>query len=93
MEESNVVCEKERKQKSKGKGKEKATKKKSADFNWKKRSDSKLKQPCALEPEVTIYLSTKHHTPFDIFPAVTDIENQDVMSRSRFKEILQNFHF
>ena len=48
MEESNVVCEKERKQKSKGKGKEKATKKKSAEFNWKKRPDSKLKQPCSL---------------------------------------------
>ena len=35
MEESNVVCEKESKQKSRRKGKEKATKKKSADFNWK----------------------------------------------------------
>ena len=75
MEESNVVCEKESKQKSKRKGKEKATKKKSVDFNWKKRPDSKLKQPCALEAEVTIDPLPEHRTPFDIFSAVTDIEN------------------
>ena len=50
MEESNVLCEKESKQKSKTKGKGKGkTKKKSVEFNWKKRPDSKLKQPCALE--------------------------------------------
>ena len=75
MGESNVVCEKESKQKSKRKGKEKATKRKSVDFNWKKRPDSKLKQPCALEAEVTIDPLPKPHTPFDIFSAVTDIEN------------------
>ena len=75
MEESNVVCEKESKQKSKRKGKEKATKKKSVDFNWKKRPDSKLKQPCALEAEVTVDPLPEHHTPFDIFSAITDIEN------------------
>ena len=39
IEESNVLCEKKSKQKSKRKGKEKATKKKSVDFNWKKRPD------------------------------------------------------
>ena len=66
MEESNVVCEKESKQKSKRKGKEKATKKKSVDFNWKKRPDSKLKQPCALEAEVTIDPLPERHIPFDI---------------------------
>ena len=75
MEESNVVCEKESKQISKRKGKEKATKKNSVDFNWKKRPDSKLKQPCALEAEVTVDLLPEHHTPFDIFSAITDIEN------------------
>ena len=48
MEESNVVCERESKQKSKRKGKEKVIKKKSIDFNWKKRPDLKLKQLCAL---------------------------------------------
>ena len=41
----------------------------------KKRPDSKLKQPCALEAEVTIDPLPEHHTPFDIFSAVTDIEN------------------
>ena len=75
MEESNVACEKESKQKSKRKGKEKATKKKSVDFNWKKRPDSKLKQPCALEAEVTIDPLPEHHVPFNIFSAVNDIEN------------------
>ena len=47
MKESNVLYEKESKQKRKRKGKEEATKKKNVDFNWKKRPDSKLKQPCA----------------------------------------------
>ena len=75
MEESNVVWEKESKQKSKRKGKEKATKKKRVDFNWQKRPDSKLKQSCALETEVTIDPLPEHHTPFDIFSAVTDIED------------------
>ena len=75
MEESNVVCEKESKQKSKRKGKEKATKKKSVDFGRKKRPDSKLKQSCALEAELTIDPLPEHHTCFDIFSAVTDIEN------------------
>ena len=118
-----------------------------------KRPDSKLKQPCALEAEVTIDSLPEHHTPVDIFSAVTDIENlikliavegnlyaqqkvrefqtneqemraflginyvmsinklptiksywvcgqyvgnegiRNVMSRSRFEEILQNLHF
>ena len=75
MEESKVVCEKESKQKSKRKGKGKATKKKIVDFNWKKRPDSKLKQPCALEAEVITDPLPEHHTPFDIFLAVPDIEN------------------
>ena len=44
---NNVLCEKESKQKSKRKDKEEATKKKNVDFNWKRRPDSKLKQPCA----------------------------------------------
>ena len=75
MEENNVVCEKESKQKRKRKGKEKATKKKTVDFSWKKRPDSRLKQPCDLEAEVTIDPLPEHHTPFDIFSTVTDIEN------------------
>ena len=41
----------------------------------KKRPDLKLKQPCALKAEVTIDPLPEHHTPFDIFSAVTDIEN------------------
>ena len=40
-----------------------------------KRPDSKLKQPCALEAEVTIDSLPEHHTPFDIFSAVPDVEN------------------
>ena len=75
MEESNVACEKESKQKSKRKGKEKATKRKSVEFNWKKRPDPKLRQPCALEAEVTVDPLPEHHTPFDIFSSVTVIEN------------------
>ena len=38
VEESNVICEKERKQKSKRKGNEKTTKKNSVDFNRKKKA-------------------------------------------------------
>ena len=40
-----------------------------------KRPDSKLKPPCALEVEVTIDPLPEYHTSFDIFSAVTDIEN------------------
>ena len=40
-----------------------------------KKPDSKLKQPCALEAKVTIGPLPEHHTPFDIFLAITDIEN------------------
>ena len=38
----------------------------------KKRPDLKLKQPCALKAEVTIDPLPEHHTPFDIFSAVTE---------------------
>ena len=72
-EEKNVELEKEVTKKGKCKGKEKAKKKKDFEFKWRKRPTPNQKQPSDLGAEIT-YPFPEHHTTFNVFSVVTNID-------------------